>query len=235
MTTEVNTDNSENTLYFSCKELAEMRLPGKPATRQGWDVIVNAEKWPYIEVNSRGRKGKTRKYHPPQSLMNLINLTYPSDKLALQLASSRSGRRQLPQEIRPSGRIERLGDSSSSGGDEYMIESIDFNPYSNLIDTPLQHLKIFTVKGTSLQPSIHDGDEVLVDVRCNSFDDNAIYVIGQGDIMRIKRIQLRLDGTVVVRNDNDGDLPPEVYTTEEAKAFNVIGKVVPFKFGRFNL
>lgn len=59
--------------------------------------------------------------------------------------------------------------------------------------------------------------------------------LGQNDFIRIKRVQLRLDSAVVVRNDNDGDLPPEIYTAEEAKGVNVIGKVTPFKFGRFKL
>ncbi|MCB5189829.1 hypothetical protein LG198_03680 [Methylobacillus arboreus] len=138
------------------------------------------------------------------------------------ISSSRVGRYN-----KPGHRYESL--------DEYLVESIDFNPVSSQLDTPYQHLKIFTVKGTSLEPSMHDGDEVLVDIRCRSFDDNAVYVIGQNDFIRIKRVQLRLDGTVVVRNDNDGDLPPEIYSAEEAKHFKVIGKVIPFKFGRFKL
>lgn len=230
-------ENEES--YFSCKELAELRLPGKPGTRQGWDVIVNAEKWPYIEVASRGRKGRTKKYLPPSSVLQLINKQYPNGRPAPYRYTTGSGSKahiandyfvsssKVDRYKKPNYRYESL--------DEYLVESIDFNPSSSQLDTPFQHLKIFTVKGTSLEPSMHDGDEVLVDIRCRAFDDNAVYVIGQNDFIRIKRVQLRLDGTVVVRNDNDGDLPPEIYSAEEAKCFKVIGKVIPFKFGRFKL
>ena len=228
------------TLHFSCKELAEMKLPGKPGTRQGWDVIVNAEKWPYIEVASRGRKGKTKKYHPPAALMQLINWQYPEGYIAPSHYTTGSGnakRHVVNDYLVDASKVARYNRPSYhyESLDEYLVESIDFNPASNQLEAPFQHLKIFTIRGTSLEPSMHDGDEVLVDMRCRAFDDNAVYVIGQNDFIRIKRVQLRLDGAVVVRNDNDGDLPPEIYTAEEAKGFNVIGKVIPFKFGRFKL
>ena len=226
-------------LYFSCKELAELRLSGKPGTRQGWDVIVNAEKWPYIEVASRGRKGRTKKYHPPSPVLQLIHKQYPNGRPAPHRYTTGSAGKALTANdyFASSSKVDRYKKPNYryESLDEYLVESIDFNPASSQLDTPFQHLKIFTVKGTSLEPSMHDGDEVLVDIRCRSFDDNAVYVIGQNDFIRIKRVQLRLDGTVVVRNDNDGDLPPETYTAEEAKRFKVIGKVIPFKFGRFKL
>lgn len=225
--------------YFSCKELAELRLPGKPGTRQGWDVIVNAEKWPYIEVASRGRKGRTKKYFPPSTLLQLINRQYPNGRPApYRYTTSSSSKAHIANDyFAPVNKVDRYKKPNYryESLDEYLVESIDFNPSSSQLDTPFQYLKIFTVKGTSLEPSMHDGDEVLVDIRCHVFDDNAVYVIGQNDIIRIKRVQLRLDGAVVVRNDNDGDLPPEIYSAEEAKRFKVIGKVIPFKFGRFKL
>ena len=58
---------------FSCLELARMRMPGFPATEQGWGKVVAREKWPWIEVQAKGgRKGVKRVYTPPPALLEVI-------------------------------------------------------------------------------------------------------------------------------------------------------------------
>lgn len=49
-----------------------MNLPNLPTSRQGWDKVVKAQRWSYIEVRSPGRGGVSRKYHPPPAVMALI-------------------------------------------------------------------------------------------------------------------------------------------------------------------
>ena len=61
-----------NEVAYSCAELASMNLPNLPTSRQGWDKVVKAQRWSYVEVRSPGRGGISRKYHPPPAVMALI-------------------------------------------------------------------------------------------------------------------------------------------------------------------
>lgn len=57
---------------FTTTELAAMRLPGKPTTRQGWDSLVQDAQWEFKEVRGRGRGGKRREFIPPPEMAELI-------------------------------------------------------------------------------------------------------------------------------------------------------------------
>ncbi len=98
-----------------------------------------------------------------------------------------------------------------------------------------QRVKIITVYGDSMTPTLSHGDQVFIDTACESFIDDAIYVIQQGDLLRIKRVKLLLNGSIEVKSDNSHGFPIDKYSAEEAQSFKVIGKVLPFKFGQFNL
>lgn len=96
-------------------------------------------------------------------------------------------------------------------------------------------IKLITVSGDSMEPTLLHGDQVMVDVSCTDFVDDAIYAIQQGGHLRIKRVKLKLDGSIIVKSDNVTHNEPETYTSEEAQHFKVIGKIIPFKFGRFKV
>ncbi|MBA4381793.1 MAG: hypothetical protein C0406_04435 [Sideroxydans sp.] len=95
------------------------------------------------------------------------------------------------------------------------------------------NIKIAAVSGDSMEPTLSHGDQVLVDTSCRRFIDDAIYAIQQDGHLRFKRIQLKLDGSIVVRSD--GSTNVETYTAEEAARFFIVGLVIPFKFGRFKI
>lgn len=95
------------------------------------------------------------------------------------------------------------------------------------------NIKIAAVSGDSMEPTLSHGDQVLVDTSCQRFIDDAIYAIQQDGHLRFKRIQLKLDGSIVVKSD--GSLNTETYSAEEAQRFFVVGIVIPFKFGRFKI
>lgn len=95
-------------------------------------------------------------------------------------------------------------------------------------------IKIASVSGDSMEPTMSHGDQVLIDTSVNNFIDDAIYAIQQDGHLRFKRIQKRLDGSIIVKSDNPV-VGPETYTAEEAQYFKVIGVVIPFKFGRFKI
>lgn len=108
--------------------------------------------------------------------------------------------------------------------------------WRNYVGLDHRHVKVIAVHGDSMKPSLSHGDQVLVDTACNNFMDDNIYAIQQGELTRFKRIKLRLDGSIEVKSDNEKDgFKVEIYTADEASDFKVIGRVLPFKFGRFDL
>lgn len=59
-------------MHYSCRELAEMRLPGYPESERRLRDKILREGWAYIEMASPGRGGMLRKYLPPASVAALI-------------------------------------------------------------------------------------------------------------------------------------------------------------------
>lgn len=108
--------------------------------------------------------------------------------------------------------------------------------WRNYVGLDHKHIKVIAVHGDSMKPTLSHGDQVLVDTACHRFVDDAIYAIQQGDLTRFKRIKLRLDGSIEVKSDNDKEgFKLEIYNATEAAEFKLIGRVIPFKFGRFDL
>lgn len=113
------------------------------------------------------------------------------------------------------------------------VNSADWRRYVGLDH---KNVKVITVYGDSMHPTLSHGDQVMVDTACSSFIDDAIYCIQQGENLRFKRIKLNLDGSIVVKSDNEKEgFPPEIYSADEASHFRVIGRVIPLKFGWFEI
>lgn len=248
-------------LRFSCAELAEMNLPGLPATRQGWIDLVQREHWPFIEQKSRGRHGTTKKYQPPQHILDLIQKYldehpdfYAKEKVAPE-------KETIKYKIQPSGPkgltvedrarlekpetvfiehyidIEGAASVGQANPTHQVIISVAVNTaeWYAYVGLKPKYVKVITVYGDSMKPTFQHGDQVLIDTACNRFIDDAIYVIQQGNVLRLKRIKLKLDGSIEVKSDNNHGFGTETYSKEEAAAFTVVGKVLPFKFGKFDL
>lgn len=63
-----------NGVAYSCEELAALKIPGYPVTRQGWDALVKRDSWEFTEVKSKGRGGIRREYLPPDHLRQQIEI-----------------------------------------------------------------------------------------------------------------------------------------------------------------
>jgi transcriptional regulator with XRE-family HTH domain len=81
------------------------------------------------------------------------------------------------------------------------------------------------VKGDSMQPTLWDGDEIVVDTRVQRVDRDGIYVFMlRGDI-KVKRMQVKLDGSLLVKSDN-GAYETEHVGAGQADTFQVQGRLV---------
>jgi phage repressor protein C with HTH and peptisase S24 domain len=104
----------------------------------------------------------------------------------------------------------------------------------NVLNCEPGKVDIIFVDGPSMEPTLLDGELVLVDRRCERFDNDAVYVIQYDGHLRIKRVQLKFDGGVIIKSDNSR-FDPEQLSQEQAESLRVIGKVLPWKFGQFKL
>ncbi|WP_235819016.1 XRE family transcriptional regulator [Brucella pseudogrignonensis] len=89
------------------------------------------------------------------------------------------------------------------------------------------YARVLTAKGDSMEPTIRNGDVLLVDTSINHILDNTIYVIVYGDILLVKRVHSRLNGTVQLISDNPL-YPPEEVTAGEIEQLHVAGRVMWF-------
>ena len=88
-------------------------------------------------------------------------------------------------------------------------------------------LALITVKDDSMEPTLRSDDLILTDTSRGHIEHNSIYVLRFDNELIVKRIQKRMNGSVIIKSDNP------VYGEEEldalaAQSLPVIGKVVWF-------
>jgi phage repressor protein C with HTH and peptisase S24 domain len=92
-----------------------------------------------------------------------------------------------------------------------------------LHEGPLDRLKVTRGRGDSMQPTIMDGDIVLVDTAHRRIDDqDRIWAVAYGDLGMIRRIRVTPRGTWLLMPDNSVVRPDEVGDGE----VHVIGRVI---------
>lgn len=86
-------------------------------------------------------------------------------------------------------------------------------------------LAVISVIGDSMEPYLAEGDLIMVDLGVTHIENNAVYVLQFGDSLLVKRVQVKLDGEVIVKSDNP------LYETESfrgnaAQRLRVVGRMV---------
>jgi SOS-response transcriptional repressor LexA len=81
------------------------------------------------------------------------------------------------------------------------------------------------VSGHSMSPTLEDGDTVLINTTVDTVATNGIYVLQIGSNLLIKRVQIKLDGSLVISGDNPA-YPPETVAPERAQQLAVVGRMV---------
>jgi phage repressor protein C with HTH and peptisase S24 domain len=83
-------------------------------------------------------------------------------------------------------------------------------------------LKAANIRGNSMEPTIRNGDNILIDITSREILDGEIYAIRDGEALMIKRLQRQLGGRVRMISDN------ALYPVIDAPMadLDVVGKVV---------
>lgn len=81
------------------------------------------------------------------------------------------------------------------------------------------------VRGDSMTGTLDDGDLVLIDMRQNRLDVSAVFVIQVDDALLVKRVQRKLNGSVVIKSDNKA-YEEEVLEGTQLANLKIMGRVV---------
>lgn len=88
-----------------------------------------------------------------------------------------------------------------------------------------QNLALLTASGDSMDPTIRDGDLLLVDTSARRIEGSFIYVLAIGGGLLVKRIDLRRDGSVILKSDNPKYAAEDV-PAAETPTLEVLGQVI---------
>lgn len=128
--------------------------------------------------------------------------------------------------------VPRYDVKASAGGgtmihSEQIVDHLVFKAewVHNALGVSVRDLALISVKGDSMEPTLSNGDLILIDISSSRVEDNAIYVLQFNDALLVKRIQRKFDGSVVIKSDNQV-YEPETLKEEAVDQLNVIGRVV---------
>jgi len=128
--------------------------------------------------------------------------------------------------------IPRYEVSASAGGgtvihSEQIVDYLSFKSdwIKNGLGLSVENLALINVKGDSMEPTLSNEDLILVDLRTFKVEDNAVYVLLFNGVLLVKRIQRKLDGSVIVASDNK-IYEPEMVSGDMLETLNVVGRVV---------
>lgn len=86
---------------------------------------------------------------------------------------------------------------------------------------------LINVRGDSMEPSLYDGDLVMIDRRKTHIRSGQIYAFRDGDTLRIKRIEIIPGTALILRSDNPKH-PPDYRAGEAMNGIsqNILGQIV---------
>ncbi|MBF0381446.1 MAG: LexA family transcriptional regulator [Magnetococcales bacterium] len=87
-----------------------------------------------------------------------------------------------------------------------------------------KELALVIVEGDSMAPTLNAGDLLLLDRREKQVSSDGIYVIQQENNLIAKRLQKRLDGSVMVKNDNQA-YDTQTLTPDQIDNLKIVGRV----------
>jgi transcriptional regulator with XRE-family HTH domain len=93
------------------------------------------------------------------------------------------------------------------------------------LKVPPESLALITATGDSMQPTVGHNDLLLLNIHETAVTGDAIYAVQMHDVLLIKRVQLLVDGTLVIRSDNPAYGEQRV-RPEEAPSLRIVGRVV---------
>ena len=115
-----------------------------------------------------------------------------------------------------------LADCNDQDADDHFMISWD---YLRSMSVNPQKAALLTVRGESMEPTLADGDMILIDRGDIDVSKDGVFVITRDGAAMVKRLMQRGQGTVMIISDNQALYPPETVTAASDDQFRVIGRV----------
>ncbi len=90
----------------------------------------------------------------------------------------------------------------------------------------IDNLKVFSASGDSMEPTIYDSDEVLVDIGRKDYINGGVFIIEKLGDWYIKRLRLKFDGSLEIISDNKEKYEAEIIKMTDDIEINIIGRVI---------
>lgn len=87
------------------------------------------------------------------------------------------------------------------------------------------NLILISAIGDSMEPTLRAGDLLLIDRSAASVKQDAIYAFSTNGELKVKRMQLKLDGSLIVKSDNP-QYEVDVLTSDKSADLKIVGRVV---------
>lgn len=172
---------------------------------------------------------------------NLILLADTAGVRLEWLAADRGPMRgDVTAEVAPAGpsalgegkvRIERLAIEASAGGGlialhENTVDTAEVpERWMRMLGVNPAYARILTVRGDSNEPTIRDGDTLLVDISINQIVDERFYIVVFSGIVLVKRVQLDMGaGGIKLLSDNDA-YEPQSIAAKDLPDLHIAGRV----------
>lgn len=115
-----------------------------------------------------------------------------------------------------------------------LFEELETNPVSlglNLIQNILKvsnvdDLKVINANGDSMESTIYDNDNLLVDFGRKNFTNGGIFLLTINNDYFIKRLRLKINGDLDIISDNKEKYPTETIKKNDNLNINIIGRVI---------
>lgn len=239
-----------NKLWFSALELALIgqagvidiprseRRAGEKARNLGWEER---------RVLGKGGKGGLKKeYRPPRNTLLIIRKFLEENPGFF--AKEKGVSEEIPQlKVHPSEPLVKplptmndfvfvprydVRGSAGHGSiihSEQIVDHLAFRAdwVKNTLGVTKKDLVLISVKGDSMEPTIGNEDLILVNIQEDRIEENAIYVLQHDGVLLVKRIQRKMDGSLIIKSDNPL-YEQEVLDPSKAEALRVLGRVVWF-------
>lgn len=236
-------------IWFSATELSllgKMNVADLPTSSVGSTGRAQSKGWISREVPCMGgKKGMRTEYQPPADVLALIHpfieanpdfLKSKREKAFTHAVNEPRAQHQVKKlpVTTPDGFIlvPRYDVAASMGNgsvihSEQVVDHLAFR--AEWVRTELSanpnNLVLISAIGDSMEPTLRAGDLLLIDRSDAGVKQDAIYAFATNGELRVKRMQLKIDGSVVVKSDNP-QYDSEILTSEMAASLRIVGRVV---------
>ncbi|MBF0288664.1 MAG: LexA family transcriptional repressor [SAR324 cluster bacterium] len=98
---------------------------------------------------------------------------------------------------------------------------------SNDLRTDAPNLALITADGDSMEPTIKNGDLLLIDMGQTRVKKDSIYILRLDDLLVAKRLQWMYDGSLLIRSDNPA-YTDQVVPEDSLENLQFLGRVIWF-------